>query len=73
MYNTLVRHGARASADPLDDLMLGAVSEALNIPEHVLWGSQGYTTFNTLAGDFMKPTIDYGNIKKNDLFVFLEL
>lgn len=64
MYNTLVRHNARqqSSEDPLDDLMTGAVSEALNIPEHVVWGSQSSITFNTLAGDFMKPTIDYGEL-----------
>lgn len=62
MYNILVRHNARASGDPLDDIMTGVVSEALNIPEHVVWGSQSSITFDTLAGDFMKPTIDYGEI-----------
>lgn len=68
MINLLVRHGQRADVDPLDELMTGPVSEALDIPSHVVWGSQGGKTFSILAGDFMKPDIDYGKCE-NNLFV----
>lgn len=47
----------------LDRLMRGPVSEALNIPKHVIWGLQSGDTFTTLSGDFMKPAVSMGKIK----------
>lgn len=41
----------------LTRLMRGAVHEALNLPEKVVWGSQAGAVFDTLAGDFMKPVV----------------
>lgn len=42
--------------------MLGPVSEALEIPSKVKWGSQKSFTVSALSGDFMKPVIHIGNI-----------
>lgn len=58
MYNLHVRFDDADSM--LDDLMRGPVSEALNIPEHVVWGSQSDITFETLMEDFMWPVVDVG-------------
>lgn len=60
MYRTLVAFDERD--DILEALMNGAVREALDIPDHVVWGSQSGITFNTLAGDFMKPVTDVGEL-----------
>lgn len=46
----------------LDSLMRGPVSEALQIPSHVQWGSQSADTFGHLAGDFMKPAVHFGKL-----------
>jgi len=58
LYRTLVKHDARDLTDDIiEELMLGPVSAALDIPKHVKWGSQSRQVFNRLAGDFMKPVI----------------
>lgn len=44
--------------EKLTRLMRGAVHEALNLPENVIWGSQAGAVFDTLAGDFMKPVVE---------------
>lgn len=59
MYRTLVKY---EKSNSLDELMKGAVSEALNIPKHVIWGSQSEAVFSYLSGDFMKPVIHIGNV-----------
>lgn len=43
----------------LESLMRGEVHKALNLPETVIWGSQSTAVFDTLAGDFMKPVVEY--------------
>lgn len=40
--------------------MRGPVSEALDIPSNVVWGSQSDATFDTLNEDFMWPVMDSG-------------
>lgn len=58
MFN---RHVLFDDADTmLEELMRGPVSKALEIPEHVVWGSQSDATFETLAEDFMWPVVDIG-------------
>ena len=58
MYRTLVTRDA--DDDLLNEIMNGPVTEALNIPKHVVWGSQSGVTFRTLYTEFMKPVINYG-------------
>lgn len=71
MYRTLVERNynrdydiddidGRQRIDPLTELMRGPVSEALNISEHIVFGSQSNIVFSTLFGDFMKPDIEMG-------------
>lgn len=48
--------------DALGDLMNGDQALRWNIPPEVMWDSQGGDVFNTLAGDFMKPVIDSGEM-----------
>jgi serine carboxypeptidase 1 len=64
-FDTLVKR-KRLNDDDNDDedsdrkltkLMRGAVHQALNLPETVVWGSQAGVVFDTLAGDFMKPVV----------------
>ncbi|XP_028034257.1 retinoid-inducible serine carboxypeptidase-like, partial [Bombyx mandarina] len=42
----------------LNTLMNTQVKEALNIPNHVTWGSQSGNVFNMLREDFMKPVTE---------------
>ncbi|XP_028162281.1 retinoid-inducible serine carboxypeptidase-like isoform X2 [Ostrinia furnacalis] len=42
----------------LYQLMNNEVKQALNIPDHVTWGSLSNAVFNTLRTDFMKPVTD---------------
>lgn len=63
LIRTLNLRGTKADENTLDSLMEGPVTEALNIPGNVRFGSQSSKTFSTLAGDFMKPVINYGLFK----------
>ncbi|XP_075153122.1 retinoid-inducible serine carboxypeptidase-like [Haematobia irritans] len=72
LYRTLVRFDIDEDRDKmLDDLMRGPVSEALEIPSNIKWGSQSSSTFSRLMGDFMKPVIHVVNelLDKTDLDV----
>lgn len=64
MFRTLVKYQDQDEDDDeddaLDDLMLGKVASALQIPPKIKWGSQSGNTFQTLGGDFMKPVIHIG-------------
>ncbi|XP_030372736.1 retinoid-inducible serine carboxypeptidase [Scaptodrosophila lebanonensis] len=58
MYRLLVHYDIDEDRDTiLDELMLGPVTEALNITTGVKWGAQSGTTFTRLMGDFMKPAV----------------
>lgn len=74
MFRTLVTREDEANRDAtLAKLMKGAVSKALNIPKHVVWGSQSYATFTTHSEEFMKPVIHIGELTKtisNNLLIF---
>lgn len=70
MYRTLVRIDSRENDDQtLDDLMNGAVKEALQIPASVKWGGQSSPTFMTLAEDFMKPVTDVVELLLNNTMI----
>jgi serine carboxypeptidase 1 len=64
-YDLMVLHRSRnlldqskeADALSLNQILNGPVKEALGLPKHVYWGSQGGAVFDTLAGDFMKPVV----------------
>lgn len=43
----------------LETMMRGKVHTALGLPDDVVWGSQQGAVFDTLAGDFMKPVINF--------------
>lgn len=60
MFRTLTQYDEVDRDVVLQTLMRGKVSEALNIPPEVKWGSMSGATFTTLAGDFMKPVIHIG-------------
>lgn len=49
---------SRQEAFNLTHFMNTDVKTALNIPEHVIWGSQSNAVFHYLRGDFMKPVTD---------------
>ncbi|XP_047019709.1 retinoid-inducible serine carboxypeptidase-like isoform X1 [Helicoverpa zea] len=60
--NMMIRNGiselsseTRQEEYNLSVLMNTLVKEALNIPQHVIWGSQSGAVFDYLRGDFMKP------------------
>lgn len=64
MYRTLVHFDIDEDRDQmLEELMRGPVSEALDIPSKVQWGSQSGNTFTGQMGDFMKPVIHIGKRK----------
>lgn len=63
MFRTLVKKEDETDRDSiLEKLMQGKVSKALQIPKHVIWGSQSSATFTTLNEDFMKPAIHMGEL-----------
>jgi serine carboxypeptidase 1 len=43
----------------LNQMMRNVVHPKLKLPANVTFGSQSNAVFNTLAGDFMKPVVDY--------------
>lgn len=45
--------------DKLTNLMRNKVHPALGISSEVVWGSQAGAVFDTLAGDFMKPVVNF--------------
>lgn len=45
----------------LDDLMRSQVAPALEMPSHVIFGSQSNAVFSYLNEDFMWPVTDIGN------------
>ncbi|XP_068148547.1 retinoid-inducible serine carboxypeptidase [Drosophila tropicalis] len=58
MYRTLVHYDIDEDRDQiLEDLMLGPVTQALNITTGVKWGAQSGSTFTKLMADFMKPAV----------------
>lgn len=76
MYRTLVRFDIDEDRDQiLEDIMRGPVSEALDIPSNVKWGSQSGSTFSFQMGDFMKPVIHVGMLyfRQTLLYFFLNI
>lgn len=59
MFRTLVEYDEEDRDTLLENLMIGPVSQALNIT-NVVWGAQSYQTFATLSKEFMKPVIHIG-------------
>jgi serine carboxypeptidase 1 len=53
----------------LNTMMRTVVHPALNLPAHVIFGSQSGDVFDTLAGDFMKPVVDIVEKVLNDTTV----
>lgn len=65
MFRTLVHYDVDEDREQLlSDLMLGPVTEALNIS--VVWGAQSGSTFTKLRGDFMKPAVHIGEQRKKE-------
>lgn len=68
MFRTLVHYDVDEDRDQLlSDLMLGPVTEALNIS--VVWGAQSGTTFTRLRGDFMKPAVHIGEQREKYILI----
>ncbi|XP_023936523.2 retinoid-inducible serine carboxypeptidase [Bicyclus anynana] len=57
MIRDMPYRSTRAELD-LNTLMNTKVKEALDIPDHVTWGSQRDDVFDTLRTDFMKPVTE---------------
>ena len=54
----------KETRDALSDLMNGPYHDRWNIPDGVVWGAQGGAVFDALAGDFMRPVVDSGELRK---------
>lgn len=60
MVRALVENRAVDRDDLLDELMKTKVTKALNIPEHIVFGSQSSQVFRRNYDEFMKPAIHIG-------------
>ena len=60
LYENHVLKYMKGTRDALGSFMNGEQSTHWNIPDHVVWDSQGRLVFQTLKGDFMKPVVDSG-------------
>ena len=51
------------TSDSLYSFMNGPQADHWNIPEHIIWDSQGRLVFQALNEDFFKPVVNSGKVK----------